>query len=75
MLSDINPKTGKPVWNLLTGISVLIFFAYACQCMSTLAVVRKETNSYFWPFFLFFYMGSLAYLSSLCVYQIGSLFL
>jgi len=75
MLSDINPKTGKPVWNLLTGISVLIFFAYACQCMSTLAVVRKETNSYFWPIFLFIYMGILAYLSSLAVFQIGSLFL
>ncbi|MCB1178383.1 MAG: ferrous iron transport protein B, partial [Leptospiraceae bacterium] len=71
MKKDINPKTGKPVWSVLTSISVLLFFAYACQCMSTLAVVRKETNSYFWPAFMFAYMGILAYISSLLVYQIG----
>jgi ferrous iron transport protein B len=72
MRKDINPKTGKPVWNTLSAISVLIFFAYACQCMSTLAVVRKETNSYFWPLFLFTYMSVLAYVSSLAIYQIGT---
>ena len=72
MQNDINPKTGKKVWSTLSGISVLIFFAYACQCMSTLAVVRKETNSYIWPTFLFFYMTSLAYVSSFIIYQIGS---
>ncbi len=75
MRKDINPKTQKPVWTFLTGLSVLIFFAYACQCISTLAVVRKETNSYIWPLFLFFYMTSLAYFSSLLVYQIGRFFL
>jgi len=69
--NDINPKTGKKTWSILTAISLLIFFAYASQCMSTLAVVRQETKSYFWPGFLFFYMTVLAYLSSLAVYQIG----
>jgi ferrous iron transport protein B len=73
MQNDINPKTGKKVWSTLSGISVLIFFAYACQCMSTLAVVRKETNSYIWPIFLFFYMTTLAYVSSLIIYQVGTL--
>lgn len=72
MRNDINPKTGKKVWSTLSGISVLVFFAYACQCMSTLAVVRKETNSYIWPIFLFFYMTTLAYLSSLLIYQLGT---
>lgn len=72
MQNDINPKTGKKVWSTLTGISVLIFFAYACQCMSTLTVVRKETNSYLWPLFLFVYMTGLAYISSYLIYQIGT---
>jgi ferrous iron transport protein B len=72
MQNDINPKTGKKVWSTLTGISVLIFFAYACQCMSTLAVIRKETNSYLWPIFLFVYMTGLAYVSSFLIYQIGT---
>ncbi|MCB1141768.1 MAG: ferrous iron transport protein B [Leptospiraceae bacterium] len=62
---------GSPVWTILTATSVLIFYAFACQCMSTIAVVRKETNSYFWPTFLFVYMTLLAYLSSLLVYQGG----
>ena len=70
---DINPKTGKKTWSVLTSISLLIFFAYASQCMSTLAVVRQETKSYFWPSFLFIYMSVLAYVSSLTVYQIGVL--
>ncbi|MEM7184614.1 MAG: ferrous iron transport protein B, partial [Spirochaetota bacterium] len=75
LLKEIDPKTGKPIWNALTGISILIFFAYACQCMSTLAIVRKETNSWLWPGFLFLYMTTLAYCSSLLVYQIGRMFL
>ncbi|MCE9500074.1 MAG: ferrous iron transport protein B [Leptospira sp.] len=71
MRNDVNETTGKKVWTTLSAISLLVFFAFACQCMSTLAVVRKETNSYFWPFFLFSYMSVLAYLSSLAVYQFG----
>ncbi|PJZ70054.1 ferrous iron transport protein B [Leptospira perolatii] len=71
---DMDPITGKPVWNFASGVSLLIFFAFACQCMSTLAVVRKETNSLFWPFFLFAYMTILAYGSSLLVYQTFRLF-
>ncbi len=70
--NDFNQHTGKKTWNLLTAISLLIFFAYASQCMSTLAVVRQETKSYFWSSFLFIYMTILAYLSSLAVYQIGT---
>jgi len=62
---------GKPRYTPLVGLSLLLFFALSCQCMSTLAVVRRETHSWRWPAFLFAYMTSLAYLVSLLVYQGG----
>jgi ferrous iron transport protein B len=49
----------------------MVFFVLACQCMSTLAVVKRETNSWRWPLFMFGYMTVLAYLGSLLVYQGG----
>ncbi|TGM13980.1 ferrous iron transport protein B [Leptospira selangorensis] len=66
---DKDPETGKPVWTIASALSLLVFFAFACQCMSTLAVVRKETNSLFWPFFMFTYMTVLAYTSSFLVFH------
>lgn len=72
MKSDTR-EDGSKLWTPLTGFSLLVFFAYASQCMSTLAVVKRETNSYFWPFFQFTYMTVLAYVSSLFVYQIGGI--
>ena len=66
-------KDGKPVYTPLVGLSLMIFFALACQCMSTLAVVRRETKSWRWPAFMFAYMTGLAYLASLLVYQGGKL--
>jgi ferrous iron transport protein B len=62
---------GTPTYTPLVGLSLLIFFALACQCMSTLAVVRRETHSLRWPIFLFSYMTVLAWCSSFAVYQIG----
>jgi ferrous iron transport protein B len=64
---------GKPRYTPLVGLSLLIFFALSCQCMSTLAVVRKETRSLKWPAFLFAYMTVLAYALSFLVYQCGKL--
>jgi ferrous iron transport protein B len=64
---------GRPRYTPLVGLSLLVFFALACQCMSTLAVVRRETRSWRWPAFLFGYMTALAYLASLLVYQGGRL--
>ena len=55
----------------LMGLSLMVFFALACQCMSTLAVVRRETQSYRWPSFLFVYMTLLAYVCSLLIFQVG----
>jgi ferrous iron transport protein B len=51
----------------------MVFFLLACQCMSTLAVVRRESGSWKWPVFLFSYMTVLAYMASLAVYQGGQL--
>jgi ferrous iron transport protein B len=64
---------GKPAYTPLVGLSVMIFFALACQCMSTLAAVRRETRSWRWPVFLFTYMSVLAYVASFLVYQGGRL--
>jgi ferrous iron transport protein B len=62
---------GKPVYTPLVGLSLMIFFALACQCMSTLAVVRRETQSWRWPAFLFAYMTGLAWVTSFVVFQVG----
>lgn len=64
---------GTPAYTPLVGFSLLVFFALACQCMSTLAVVRRETRSWRWPIFLFGYMTALAYAASFVVYQGGRL--
>ena len=65
-----NPITGKPVYNTATAWSLLVFYVFAMQCMSTLAVVRRETLSWKWPVIQFAFMSGLAYLSSLAVYQV-----
>lgn len=69
--SDTDPDTGEPIFSTLSAISLMIFFALAMQCMSTMAIVRRETNSWKWPLVMFTYMTTLAYLCSLLVYQGG----
>jgi ferrous iron transport protein B len=61
LLGERDPITGKPVFNLAVSWSLLIFFAFACQCVSTLAIVRRETESYLYPAAMFGYMSVLAY--------------
>ena len=63
---------GSPLMTPLTGVSLMVFFVLACQCMSTIVVVRKESGTWGWPAFMFAYMSVLAYTSSLVVYQTGS---
>ncbi len=70
MAKEINPTTGKPVYSMATSLSLLLFYVFAMQCMSTLAVVKRETNSWKWPAIQFTFMSAMAYLSSLLVYQI-----
>ena len=61
---------GKPLFDLPTGVSLMLFYAFALQCMSTLAIVKKETNGWKWPMIQLFSMTFIAYLSALAVYQI-----
>jgi ferrous iron transport protein B len=65
-------EDGTPVYTTATGYSLLIFYLLAMQCMSTLAVVKKETGSWKWPIIQLFYMTGLAYLLSFLAYQILS---
>lgn len=64
----INPATGKLEYTAAVGFSLMLFYAFAMQCMSTLAVVYRETKSIKWPIIQFLYMGAMAYLASLIVY-------
>lgn len=65
-------SSGNNIFSLPTGLSLMIFYAFAMQCMSTLAIVKKETNSWKWPMAQLFFMTTLAYFASLFVYQILS---
>ena len=62
---------GRPVFTPLVALSLLVFFVFALQCMSTLAIARRETNTWRWPVVMWIYMTGLAYLCSLIVYQGG----
>ena len=64
---------GSPLMTPLAGVALMVFFVLACQCMSTLAVVRRETGSWRWPAFLFAYQTAVAYTVTLIVYQGGRL--
>lgn len=63
---------GKPVYTLASGVSLLVFYVFAMQCMATLAVVKRETKSWKWPLIQLGYMGILAYLGAFIAYQILS---
>jgi ferrous iron transporter FeoB len=63
-------SSGKPLFNLASGISLMLFYAFAMQCMSTLAIVKRETNSWKWPLFQLGFMSVFAYLVALLAYQI-----
>ena len=63
---------GTPMFNLATGVSILLFFASAMQCISTFAIVRKETNSWKWAIIQWLFMTGFAYLSAFAAYQILS---
>jgi len=64
---------GRRVYTPLVGVSLMVFYVLACQCMSTLAVVKRETGGWRWPVFMFTYMTALAYVASLIVFQCGTL--
>lgn len=72
MRAETRPD-GRPAYTPLAGLSLMVFFAIACQCMSTLATVRRETRTLRWPLFLFAYTGVLAWTASFVVFQGGRL--
>ena len=70
MAADTNETSGEKTYSKATGFSLMIFFAFALQCMSTVAVTFRETKHWKWPLLQFFYMGVLAYSSSFIVYNL-----
>jgi len=66
--------TDRKVFNIPVALSIMVFFALCAQCSSTLAVIKRETNSWRWPAFTFAYMTGLAYVAAFLTFQIGSLF-
>ena len=68
--NEVNAETGKPTFSIATSFSLLIFYVFAMMCMSTLAVVYRETKGWKWPMIQLAYMTVLAYGSALLVYQI-----
>ena len=69
MAAEINPVTGEKIFNFASGISLLLFYAFAMQCASTLAVTKKETNSWKWPVGQLIFMSGFAYVVALITYQ------
>jgi ferrous iron transport protein B len=63
---------GAPLFTIPVALSVMVFFALCAQCAATLMVIRRETNSWRWPAFTFFYMTALAYVGALVCYQVGT---
>jgi ferrous iron transport protein B len=70
-LTQAKRSDGSPLFTPLVGVSLMVFFVLACQCMSTIAVVRRESGSWRYPLFMFAYMTALAYGASLLVFQVG----
>ncbi|WP_268848266.1 ferrous iron transport protein B [Flavobacterium aestivum] len=70
MAEEVNPETNQKIFNFASGISLLLFYAFAMQCASTLAITKKETNSWKWPASQLVFMSTLAYLVALIAFQI-----
>jgi len=70
MQAEKDPVTGKPRYTFAVGFSLMLFYVFAMQCMSTVAVVYRETKHIKYPLIQIFYMSGLAYLSSLIAYQL-----
>jgi ferrous iron transport protein B len=65
---------GTPVYTTLLAITLMVFYVFALQCVSTVAIVHRETNSWKWPLFQWLYMGALAWILAFITFQGGKLF-
>jgi ferrous iron transport protein B len=72
--ADVNPETGALVWTPLVAITLMVFYAFALQCVSTIAVMKRETGGWKWPAFALGYMTLLAYGAAFLTRQIGNAF-
>jgi ferrous iron transport protein B len=70
MRAEVNPETGLPRFTPAVGMSLLVFYTFAMQCMSTIAIVYRETKGWKWPMLQLTYMTLLAYVSAFVIYQI-----
>lgn len=70
MAAELDDSGKKPLFNLASGISLMLFYAFAMQCMSTLAIVKRETNSWKWPLLQLLFMSTFAYLVALTAFQL-----
>jgi ferrous iron transport protein B len=70
MAGEVNPILGGPLFNFASGISLLLFYAFAMQCMSTLAIVKRETNTWKWPILQLVLMSAFAYVVALLAFQL-----
>ncbi|WP_322974543.1 ferrous iron transport protein B [Pedobacter sp. PF22-3] len=70
MSASVNNRTGLPVYTFATGISLMLFYAFAMQCMSTVAIVYRETKGWKWPVIQLAYMTAMAYVAALVAYQL-----
>jgi len=70
MAASVNSRTGLPVYTFATGISLMLFYAFAMQCMSTVAIVYRETKGWKWPVIQLVYMTAMAYFAALIAYQL-----
>ena len=75
LVKTLQERQQAGLFSTLTALSLMVFYVFACMCMSTLAVCKRETGSWAWTVGMFGYMTALAYLASLTVFQVGSLFL
>jgi ferrous iron transport protein B len=73
-LKEATWPDGRPLLTIWTSFGLMVFFALCCQCNATLAAIRRETNSWKWPVFVFFYMSTLAYLAAVAIHQVGRFF-
>ena len=71
-MSNEKNEQGAKIYNLASGVSLMVFYVFAMQCMATLAVVKRETLSWKWPLIQIFYMGVLAYFGSFLSFQLLS---
>ena len=75
LIKDIDPRTGEPVFSLPLALSLLVFFVFALQCTSTIAVMAKETGSWKWPMFALSYMLALAWGGAFITFRVSSMLL